>query len=62
MDLPRLIVLRIWIGPARFRVVARELGSGKTRSFADAGTLLDYLRGDNVQAPDRCRPRPTQHR
>jgi len=44
MDLPRLIVLRIWADPAHFRAVAREPESGQTHSFSDPVALLAYLR------------------
>jgi len=48
MDLPRLIVLRIWTDPARFRAVARELETECSRSFSDPIELLAYLCGDRV--------------
>lgn len=51
MELPRLIVLRIWAGPARFRAVARELDSNQTRWFADPAELLHYLHGDAALRP-----------
>jgi hypothetical protein len=50
MDLPRLIVLRIWADPARFRAVARELETGRTRSFTNPIDLLSYLCGECSQA------------
>lgn len=50
MELPRLIVLRIWTDRLRFRAVARELETERTRSFTDPIELLAYLRGDGGQS------------
>lgn len=55
MDLPRLIVLRIWAGPARFRAVARELESPRSHCFTDPNALLAYLRDAPAQ-PDEAPP------
>lgn len=58
MDLPRLIVLRIWAKPSRFRAVARELEPERTRLFTDPLELLTFLRGDApaVDLSAECRP------
>src|SRR5262245_16852353 len=47
MDLPRLLVLRIWGGAARFRALVRELDVAPTRPFDDPLDLLRYLDGDS---------------
>ncbi len=59
MDLPRLLVLRIWNGPERFRAVVRELEPARTRLFNDLGGLCAFLHdggADEADVPSRSNP------
>lgn len=52
MKLPRLLVLRIWNEPERYRAVVRELEPDRTRVFGDPDALIAFLReGTAVDAP-----------
>ena len=44
MDTPRLLVLRIWDEPKKFRAVVREFDPERTHLFADLGQLVTFLR------------------
>lgn len=46
MDMPRLLVLRLWISPALFRAVVRELEPERMHQFTDAQSLVEFLLGD----------------
>jgi hypothetical protein len=60
MDLPRLIVLRIWADSSRFRAVVRELEPEQTHCFTDPIELLAFLRRvsdePNAALPPTCLP------
>ncbi len=46
MELPRLLVLRIWNEPERFRALVRDLEPDSTHLFTDPEALFAYLRAD----------------
>jgi hypothetical protein len=56
MDVPRLVVLRLWLAPGHFRAVVRELGPEQTSQFDDPQALLRYL----VTRPDDASVRPAR--
>lgn len=56
MDVPRIVVLRLWLEPGQFRAMVRELGPERTRQFHDPQALLRYLIAPPDRPPERLRP------
>jgi hypothetical protein len=62
MDIPRLLVMRIWTSPARFRAVVREVETGHIEYFADPDALLGFMLREPSPAPAPWLPRPENGR